>query len=312
MLRIPATWLSRSVGLILWLSLVSGPLSAQDLEPRRWSHLPTGLSVLGLVGGWTDGDILFDPVLTIEDATYDVYFGAAAYAYSFGVFGKSARLDVTLPYSTGRWEGLVNGEYTTIRRRGFTDPRLRFSVNLYGAPALTGKEFVQYRRDHPVTTTIGAAMAVTLPLGDYNDTKLINLGGNRFVVRPQLGVLHQRYKWQFELTGSVFLYQTNDEFWNGNTLKQDPLWFLQGHVIYSFKPGLWASISGGFAHGGRSSINGVDKTDDRRSRYVALSLGVPINRQQGLKFTYLTSDTNIDVGQNTSSLLVAWSINWGM
>ena len=29
--------------------------------------------------------------------------------------------------------------------------------------------------------------------------------------------------------------------------RQDPLWFLQAHAIYSFKPGLWASFSGGYA-----------------------------------------------------------------
>jgi hypothetical protein len=38
---------------------------------------------------------------------------------------------------------------------------------------------------------------------------------------------------------------------------------------------------------------------------------VPINQRQGLKFTYLTSDTHIDVGTDTDALLAAWSINWG-
>jgi hypothetical protein len=304
------TLLLRGMVLLL-LAMLNGPLQAQDLEPRRWSHLPSGLNVLGLGVGYTNGDILFDPALNIEDATYDLYLGAVVYVRSFELFGKSARVDTTVPYAAGRWEGLLNGEQTSVRRRGFADPRIRFSINLYGAPALSGKEYVQYRRAHPVTTTVGAGLAVRLPLGDYNDQYLINLGRNRFVVRPQLGVLHQRYKWQFEVTGSVFLHQSNDEFWDGNTLKQGSLWFLQGHVIYTFKPGWWASFSGGFAHGGRSSVNGVDKTDDRRQRYIALSLGVPINKRQGLKFTYLTSDTNITVGTNVDALLAAWSINWG-
>jgi len=304
-------WVLKSL-LLLLLAACSGQLLAQDLEPRRWSHLPTGLNVLGVATGWTYGDILFDPVLLIEDTAFDLYVTGAAYVRTFDLFGKSGRVDVTIPYASGRWEGLVDGEYTTVRRRGFMDPRLRFSVNLYGAPALSGKEFIQYRREHPVNTTIGAAVAVKLPFGDYNDQKLINLGGNRIVVRPQLGVLHQHYKWSFELTGSVFLYQTNNEFWGGNELKQDPLWFLQGHVVYSFKPGWWASVSGGFAHGGRSHVNGVPKTDDRRARYIALVLGVPINARQSLKFTYFTSDTHISTGANTDALLAAWSINWGM
>ncbi len=288
-----------------------GTAQAQDLEPRRWSHLPMGLNVLGIGAGWSDSDILFDPVLRISDANSDVYIGAASYVRTFAFLGKSGRVDLNVPYAAGRWEGLVDGVDTVVRRRGFMDPRIRFSINLYGAPPLSGQAYMQYKRENPVMTTVGAALAVTLPLGDYNDQKLINLGNNRFVIRPQLGVLHQHYQWQFELTGSVFLYQKNDEFWKGNELKQDPLWFVQGHVIYTFKPGWWASLSGGYAYDGRSHINDVPKEDDRRTNYFAVSLGVPINARQGLKFTYLTSDTNISVGSHSNALLAAWSINWG-
>ena len=297
--------------LLIMQGLFCGGAAAQDLEPRRWSHLPMDLNVLGVATGWTDGDILFDPVLLIEDATFDVYVAGAGYVRTFELFGKSARVDVLVPYASGRWEGLVDGVDTVVRRQGFMDPRLRFSMNLYGAPPLKGKEYVQYRREHPVDTIIGVGVQVGLPLGDYNDQKLINLGKNRFFVRPQLGVLHQHNKWQFELTGSVFLYQTNDEFWAGNELKQDPLWFLQAHVIYAFKPRWWASISGGYAYDGHSTINGVAKTDDKRSRYIAFGLGMPIGARQSLKFVYFTSETHTSVGANTDALIVAWSINWG-
>jgi hypothetical protein len=289
----------------------SHSLFAQDLEPRRWSYLPTNLNVLGVATGWTDSDILFDPVMRIEDATSDVYVAAASYVRTFEFFGKSSRVDMLAPYAAGRWEGLVDGVDTVVRRRGFTDPRIRFSMLLYGAPPLSGKAYMQYRQEHPVMTTVGAAVAVTLPLGDYNDQKLINLGDNRFSIRPQIGVLHQRYKWQFELTGSVFLYQDNNDFLNGGELDQDPMWFVQGHVIYTFKPGWWASLSGGYAYGGRSWINGDPKTDDRRTNYFALSVGVPISQRQSLKFSYFTSQTNISVGSDFDAFIAAWSINWG-
>lgn len=208
---------------------------AQDLEPRRWSHLPIGLNVLGVATGWTDGDISFDPVLRIEDGTFDLWVAGVGYARTFELLGKSARFDLNIPYARGRWEGLVNGVDTVVRRQGFMDPFMRFSINLYGAPPLRGKEFIQYRREHPVDTTIGAAIGVVLPFGDYNDPKLINLGNNRITIRPQLGILHQRFKWQFELTGSVFLSQANDEFLVNSELKRDPLWFSQGHIIYTFR-----------------------------------------------------------------------------
>lgn len=300
-----------TITLLLLLLFLSGISHAQDLEPRRWSHLPTGLNVIGVGTGWTDGDILFDPVLLIEDATFDLYPLGVGYVRSFELFGKSSRVDLLAPWASGRWRGLLDGEFTEVQRRGFADPRIRFSINLWGAPPLKGKEYLQYRRANPVTTTIGAGLSIRVPLGEYTSERLINLGKNRWVFRPQLGILHQRHKWQFELTGSVFLYQTNDEFWKGTELKQDALWFAQGHVIYSFKPRWWASFSAGYAYGGRAYVDGVRKSNIR-ARYIALSLGLPISARQSLKFTYLTSDTHVSTGNNIDALLAAWSINWGM
>ena len=96
--RIVFRWLSLPLArcmVLLLLAMLSGLVQAQNLEPRRWSHLPTGLNVLGLGAGYTNGDILFDPALNIEDATYDLYLGAAVYVRTFELFGKSARVDTT-------------------------------------------------------------------------------------------------------------------------------------------------------------------------------------------------------------------------
>jgi hypothetical protein len=294
---------------LFWLA--AGTCMAQDLEPRRWSHLPTGLNVVGVGGGRTDGDIFFDPLLRIEDATFELYALGVSYVRTFEWLGKSSRIDLRVPYANGRWEGLLDGEYASRRRNGLADPHVRLSMNLYGAPPVSGKAFLQYRQNNPVNTTVGVALDIGVPLGQYNSEWLINLGSNRYVVRPQLGLLHQRDKWQFEVTGSLFLFQDNDEFWKGTRLEQDPLWFLQGHVIYGFKPGWWASFSGGYAYGGEAHVNDVPKNNDTRSRYLALSLGMPLSARQALKFTYVTADTHVRAGADTRSLLVAWSVNWG-
>jgi hypothetical protein len=284
---------------------------AQDLEPRRWSQLPTGLNVLGAGLARTDGDIFFDPVLRIDDATFDLYGLGVSYVRAFDWFGRSGRIDAVLPYATGRWEGLVDGEYTHLRRHGLADPRLRASINLYGAPAMSRAELARYAGENPVRTTIGAGLQVTLPFGEYMSRRLINLGGNRYVFQPQIGVLHQRNRWQFELTGSVFLFGDNDEFWQGTQLEQDPLWFVQGHVIYGFRPGWWVSLSGGYAYDGEASVNGVAKDNDARSGYWAASLGLPVGPRQSLKLAYVSAQTHVAAGVDTQGVAVAWSVNWG-
>ena len=288
----------------------SGLLQAQDLEPRRWSHLPVGLNSLGVGLANSSGDILFDPVLRIEDATYDLNAAGLSYVRAFGLFGRTARIDVVAPFAKGRWEGLVDGVDTVVERQGLADPWLRFSVNLYGAPALKGKEFMQYQAQHETNTTVGAGLYVIAPLGQYDQDRLINLGNNRWVFRPQLGMLHQREKWQFELTGSVFLYQTNNEFWKGSTRKQDPLWFMQSHAIYAINPQWWTSLSFGYAYGGRSTINDQTKDDEARTTLMAIGLGYNISRTQGLKIGYLRSRTNVSVGSDTDTFSLGWSFRW--
>lgn len=297
--------------LVLLLLFVTGECVAQDMEPRRWTHLPSDLNVFGVGVGSVQGDIYFDPVMRVDDATFEQYPVAASYVRTFALLGRSSRVDFSLPWVTGHWKGLVDGEYASVRRHGFGDPRVRFSINLYGAPALKGREFMEYRSTHPVNTTIGAAVSVTMPWGEYFADRLINLGGNRTVFRPQLGVLHQHGKWQLEATGTVALFQTNNHYYAGTVLEQDPLWFLQGHVIYGFKPGWWVSLSGGFSYGGEARINGVPKDNDDRSRYAAVSLGMPLTASQALKFTFVNSDTNVNVGASANSLVLAWSVNWG-
>lgn len=279
--------------------------AAQDLEPRRWAQMPTGLNFAGIGIAHVEGDIGFDPLLLIEKAKFDMQAASLVYVRSFGLAGKSARVDFTLPYRAGRWEGLVDSEFVHLRRRGFADPRLRISMLLYGGPALSKKEFAASKRSN---TVVGAAVSVKMPLGDYKKDKLINLGGNRWVIRPQLGVTHTRGKWTGELTGSVFLYGANDEFWNGNRVATDPLWALQAHLIYTFKPGLWASFGTGYGWGGEATVNGDAKHNPSGNWLNALSFGFPIDRKQGVKIVLLTGRTQKPTGADTNSVILGYSI----
>ena len=66
---------------------------------------------------------------------------------------------------------------------GLGDPRFRFSINLFGAPALSAKEFANYQQD----LIVGASLQVSAPLGQYDDSKLLNLGNNRWSFRTGTG-----------------------------------------------------------------------------------------------------------------------------
>jgi hypothetical protein len=267
--------------------------------------MPTGLNFIGIGIGHVEGDIFFDPVLLIEDAKFDMEAAGLVYVRSFSLVGKSARVDFTLPYRAGRWEGTLDGELVHLRRRGFADPRIRFSMLLYGGPALTPAEFAKSKKSN---TVVGAAVSVLMPFGEYRKERLINLGNNRWVVRPQLGVTHTRGKWTGELTGSVFLYGDNNEFWMGTQLATDPLWALQAHLIYTFKPGLWASVSTAYGIGGEAKVNKVAKNNLAGNWLSALSFGFPIDRRQGIKITLLMGRTQKPTGVDINSLVLGYSL----
>ena len=301
--------------LLVILLLISPGLServcAQDLEPRRWSHLPIGQNTVGVGYIYTEANIFFNPFLKITDGTARINnLGLTAF-HSFDMAGKSARFSLLLPYLSGRWEGDVDGEFRIIRRRGAGDPRLRLSVNLYGAPALKGAEFEQYRAEHVNNTVVGASIAVTVPLGKYCEDCLINIGKNRWSVRPQVGVVHSRGPWSFELTGSAFVFTDNDSFIDNAILKQKTVYALQTHVIYSFRQGLWTSISTGYSVGGQIYID-QKKTNYEVDNWLwAASLGLPIGESQNVRLTWLSGRTQNQVGRDSDNLLLNWSMSWG-
>ena len=82
---------------IAWAALLNVSY-AQELEPRRWAHVPVDSNFVGAAYARTDGDVLFDPVLKIEDATVNIDSFLATYLRSFDWSGKTARFDIRVPY----------------------------------------------------------------------------------------------------------------------------------------------------------------------------------------------------------------------
>jgi hypothetical protein len=297
--------------ILLFISLgLPGQTSAQDLEPRRWSHLPTGQNIVGVGYIYTEANVFFSPVWKITDGTSRINGLGISAIHTFDMAGKSARFSLMLPYISGRWEGDIDDEFQVIHRRGVGDPRLRLSVNLYGAPALKGAEFAQYLNEHTSNTVVGASIAVTMPLGKYCDDCLINVSNNRWMMRPQIGVVHTRGPWSFELTSSAFIFTDNDDFLDNAVLKQKTMYAIQAHAIYSFKPGLWASLSTGYGAGGRIHIDQLKTKFEVDNWIWAASLGFPIGQTQSLKLTWLSGRTQNLVGRDSDNLQLSWMMRW--
>jgi len=284
---------------------VTGTVFGQDLEPRAYSAAPVGTHFLIMGLGYSSGSVLFDPSLPFTDVTARIGLAAISYAQTFNLIRRTASLAVFLPYALGKMSGQVGEDLTAITRSGFSDVRARISVNLIGSRARSLQEFARRKP----ATTLGACLVVVAPTGQYDPLRLINIGTNRWAFRPEFGLSHPMGHWVLDLAAGVWLYTDNTNFNGGRRRSQDALWTTQGHVSYTFRPGLWLAAGATFYAGGRTSVDGVEMQDRLENFRCGLMLAVPFAKAYALKFNWSTGVVT-RIGGNFSAYMVAFQYRW--
>ena len=292
--------------LAAYLVAMSHQVSAQELEPRSYSNTPIGMNFLIAGYAYTSGNVATDPSLPLANAELEVDNPLIAYAHALDVWGKSGKVDVVVPYAWLSGSVEMNGQPITRDVSGFGDPRLRFSVNFYGAPALSLEEFAAYKQD----LIVGASVQVSAPLGQYDDDKLVNIGTNRWSVKPELGLSKAFGPLTLELAAGVTFYTDNDDFFGGQTREQDPLYSVQGHVIYGFSSGIWIALDGTWYTGGQTTVDGIENDDRLDSSRVGMTVAFPVNRYNSIKL-YGSTGVSARVGGSFDTVGVAWQVRWG-
>ena len=287
------------------LVLVSlpGTICAQDVQPKVYTPAPVGVNLVTLGYAFSTGAVLFDKTIPIENATGNIHSIAAVYSRSIGVFGKSGRADLALPLVTGDWEGEVQRVEQSTSRTGFGDPALRFAVFLSGAPALSKQEFRGFRPK----TIVGATIRLTIPLGQYDANKIVNLGSNRWILSPQLGVSHIAGRLLLEAYAGVWFFTDNNEFLGTSTLSQNPLYTFQVHVGYWIRRGFWIAASSRQSLGGATAVDGGDKLEAEANNRIGLTLAYPLGGRYALRGT-VTTGLTATVGNDYTTAAVLWQI----
>jgi hypothetical protein len=289
-------------GLLLLASL---PAVAQQLEPRAYSPAPVGLNILVVPFVHSTGSVVTDPSLPVANVDAKINFLVPLYVRSFSLFGRAASAALTLPYVWGSVSGDVMEQRQEVSRSGQGDMALRLVTNLIGNRAMTPREFA---RAEP-RTILGASLVVSMPTGQYDGSKLINIGTNRWAFKPEVGLSQPVGKWDFDFYAGAWFFTTNDNFFGGVTRSQKPIVALQGHVSYSFKPGLWLAVDGTWYSGGQTTVGGVLKADRQDNARIGLTLAVPLSRAQSLKAVW-TRGATTRVGQNFTTYSLAYQFRW--
>jgi hypothetical protein len=304
----------RARAAVIGLSMLTpAPGAAQDLTPRAYFPTPVSSNAVIVTYAVSDGEVVFDPTLPVTDSTGTVHLMAASYYYAFDFFGRSANLAAALPLAVGDVSGEVSGTDTTVHRAGLGDVMVRLAVNLRGGAARSPLEFV---RAGPIRSVLGASLKVVMPTGQYDHTRLINLGTNRWAFKPELGYARRVSRVIVEVYGGVWLFTTNDDFLashdaaRGDDRVQAPIGALEFHVSYDVNPRLWLSADFNYWHGGRVSVNDEKRllTLQSNSR-IGATASLPVSRRQSLKVSY-SDGLVVRFGGKFKTLSVGWQYSW--
>jgi hypothetical protein len=279
---------------------------AQSMDPRAYANLPVGLNFLLAGYTYTEGEVGFDGAAPLQDARTRVHALPVGYVRSLDVFGNAGNIALLVPLVDLTATASLNG-ITEARRdvRGLADPILRMAVNFYGAPALTPAEYAAWRQD----LIVGASLTLTAPFGQYDKDRLVNIGTNRWSVKPELGMSQALGAWTLELAGGVTWFGDNDEFFNGNTRGQDPLYSLQAHVTRQLGRRAWGAFSATFYDGGRASINGVEQGQKLGGTRLGLTFSLPVDQRNSIRLS-ANGGLSPRTGSDFQGVAAIWQHVW--
>lgn len=282
--------------------------SAQDLDPRAYVRLPIHTTTLITGFSYSKGGVVSDPTLPIKNIKAEVEAGSVGLAHTFNFFGLSSQALIALPYSWAQASGEVGNQQQSITRSGFADMRLRFSVLFLGAPAATLPELM---KKPSRKTILGASINLVAPTGQFFSDKLINLGANRWSVRPELALSQPFSKrWLIDIYAGMWFFTDNKTFYPGTSIRsQEPMGAFQGHLSYNVNPLTWVAIDATYYTGGTSTIDGKINDDRQSNLRLGVTAVVPTGKLNSLKFA-VSKGAVVRIGQDFTTYSIGWVHSW--
>ena len=288
-------------------------LSAQDLAPRAYNITPLHSNAITLTYAYYSGGVFFDGAVPIKDGKGKYGVPVLSYYHSFRMFGHLANITASLPYAAGHFTGDFLGEPDKIYRSGLLDSTYRLAVNLKGGAPMDVQEFHKWKQK----TLIGVSLKVVAPTGQYDPTKLVNWGANRWAVKPELGYSERWGKIVLDAYGGVWFFTANPDYFDHNSFypgtreqSQRPVGAFEGHLSYDWKTRTWVSLDGNFWFGGITSLNGIPNPETRQtSSLIGATGSLRLDKHQSVKVSY-SNGAYIRFGGNYQSVSVAWQWSW--
>jgi len=285
----------------------------QDLAPRSYLITPIHSNAIIVTYSFFDGNLDLQGALPITDATAKANVPIVALFHSFDFFSRSASFTAGVPYGQANFRGSVLDTETNVYRSGLLDSVYRLSVNLIGGPAMTAPEFKKWRQKN----ILGSSLRVAAPTGQYDGTRLINFGSNRWGFKPEIGYSRRNGHWLIDTYFGTWFYTRNQKFFSQTQYNpgvqsqtQEPVGAVEGHLSYDVKPRFWLSFDANYWFGGKTSLNGVENPkSELSSSRLGVTTSLPINRHQSVKVSY-SNGAYVRYGGNYQNVSVGWQFSW--
>jgi hypothetical protein len=305
----------RLIAVILCIAGALAPTQAEAQTPARfyWKTLSGANAVPLIVNSASGNTSPFDPAHTVTPgANFDALVALAGYARTFTLSDRSAIAAVLVPM--GRISGDVDviGRTTGQAANGFGDPTLELSVNVLGPPAQ--KLLPDVLRYEP-GLSIDLLADVAVPIGEYDDAQVLNIGQNRWYGRVGLPVIWQLGEWvpgrrtTLELLPALWIFGVNDDF-VGQKMETDELFQLDVHLTRDLTERSWGSLDASWYAGGKTTIDGVsgEKLDNLG---FGATLGYGINDNLSLTVGYKsTVDDQAATDMRMDAFMVSLVLGW--
>ena len=284
-----AGWLYLVVATLIGIGALCPPQTLAQVPARfYWKTLSDSNAVPVIFQSLSGNTNPFDPAHTISPgASLDATLGIVGYARTFSLFDRAAMAALLFPMGHISGEVTVAGRTFNQSANGFGDPMIEFNLNVIGPPAQ--KDIPAVMRYEPgFSVDLLADLAV--PIGEYDSTRPLNIGQNRWYGRFGMPTILQIGPWvpgertTLEFLPAVWLFGNNDDY-VGQTMETDPLFQLDAHLTRDITEKLWASLDAAWYYGGKATINDVPG-EKLNNIGLGITLGYQINDNLNLTVGY--------------------------
>jgi len=284
--------------LLLALMVVSSGAVFADDDARDYIAAPSGTKAFMVYARHISGNQVYvDGDKVADNTNLSMNLGIARPIYYTEIGGVTAIFQALIPFADATLDGSDLGGAS-------------FLGSGLGDPIVSGGAWLVNNAE--ARTWLAAAVYVTVPVGQYDNETVLNIGGNRWAFKPEIGLAKGlgTSKFHFDLIGNVEVYSNNTEYGAASvTLEQDPLITLESHLSYDLSKSVFASVDYWGHFGGETTVDEIAQDDAQSNHSIgaAVAFGFAPGYQLLAQYNGLVG---VDNGSKTNTFGLRFAHFW--